>query len=123
MWAGPQLAYFEGRGYTIRDAINYWYNNINGSERDGGMVFRDQCYGPRCNDGCPEQLVLQEQGAKDWSAGVRIMIAVLVVAIAVICLLLKVMTFIGSRNKFISIYIYKYPCIFFYSSLFLSHHL
>ena len=57
------------------------------------MVFRDICYGPRCNDGCPEELVLHEQEAKDWSTGVKIMIATFVVAIAVICLVLKVHTY------------------------------
>ena len=88
VWNGHNLAYFEGRGYTIREAINYWYHN--GSEVDGGVVFRDQCYGPRCNDECPEELILQEQEAKNWSTSVKIGIAVLVVAIAAICLLLKV---------------------------------
>ena len=94
VWAGHRLAYYEGQGYTIREALNYWYNN--GSE--GGVVFRDACSGPRCNAGCPEELVLQEQGAGDWSAGVRIMIAVFVVAIAVICFLLKVHSNVNSYS-------------------------
>ena len=88
VWGDNNLTYYEGRGYTIREALNFWYENRYNIE--GSMVFRDICYGPRCNDGCPEELVLQEQGAKDWSTGVRIMIAIFVVAIAVICILLKV---------------------------------
>ena len=88
VWNDHNLAYFEGRGYTIRDAINYWYHN--GSEIDGGVVFRDQCYGPHCNDECPDEVILQEQEAKKWFTAVKIGIAAFVVAIAVICLLLKV---------------------------------
>ena len=85
VWGDNRLAYYEGRGYTIRKALDVWYEN-----RSRSLVFRDLCYGPRCNDGCPEELVLQDQGAKDWSTGVKIMIAFFVVAISVICILLKV---------------------------------
>ena len=88
VWGDNNLTYYEGRGRTIREALNFWYENRYNMEV--GMVFRDICYGPRCNDGCPEELVLQEQGPKDWSTGVRIIIAIFVVAIAIICILLKV---------------------------------
>ena len=58
---------------------------------NGGVVFYDQCSGPRCNDGCPEQLVLQEEEAIVWSTGVKIMLLVFVFAITVISMLLKVL--------------------------------
>ena len=69
------------------------------------MVFHDQCYGPRCNDGCPEELVLRDQEAKDWSDGVKIMFAAFVVAIAVICLMLKVHTCLTYLIPLISLYL------------------
>lgn len=86
IWANHDLTYYEGKGYTIRDALHVWYHN--GSE--GGMAFHGMCSGPRCNDNCPEELILRDQGAKVWPAGVRIAIAMAVVFTAVFCLLMKV---------------------------------
>ena len=86
IWASRNLSYYEGKGYTIRDALHVWYHN--GSE--GGMAFHGMCSGPRCNDNCPEELILQGQGTKVWSAGVRITIATAVALTALFCLLMKV---------------------------------
>ena len=88
IWNDHNLAYFEGRGYTIREAINYWYHN--GSEIDGGVVFRDQCYVPRCNDGCPEKLTVLGLRGDVWSSSARFMVAAFVVTIAIMSVLLKV---------------------------------
>ena len=90
VWSSQNLAYYERRGYTIRDAIDYWYWNV--SDTDKGIAFRDVCSGPRCNDGCPEELTLEGDRAVVWSAGAKIAIAALVMAIATLCLLLKVYT-------------------------------
>ena len=89
MWSDEVLAYYEGQGYTIRDAIDYWYWNV--SDTEEGVVFRDECSGPHCSNVCPEEIILEtESAAEDWSAAARIVIAVIVLAIAVFCLLLKV---------------------------------
>ena len=89
MWSDEVLAYYEGQGYTIRDAIDYWYRNVSNTEE--GVVFRDVCSGPHCSNACPEEIILEtESAAEDWSAAARIVIAVIVLAIAVFCLLLKV---------------------------------
>ena len=89
-WAKNDLAYYKGQGYTIRDAINFWYHNA--SDMEGGVVFRDQCSGPLCNDGCPEELILQEEEAIEWSTGLKTMLSVFVLGITIISMLLKVFT-------------------------------
>ena len=38
---GHVLGYYEGVGYTIRDAIDYWYRNV--SDNRVGVAFRDEC--------------------------------------------------------------------------------
>ena len=88
VWSNRNLAYYKGQGYTIRDAIDYWYWNV--SDTDEGVAFRDVCSGPRCNDGCPEELILEGERAEVWSAGAKIAIAALVMAIAITCLFMKV---------------------------------
>ena len=88
IWSRDVLAYYEGQGYTIRDAIHYWYWNI--SDTDEGVAFRDVCTGPHCSNACPEEILLSAEIAETWSEGARIAIAVIVLTIAVICLLLKV---------------------------------
>ena len=88
IWSSWNLTYFEGRAYTVRDAIDYWYWNV--SDTDEGVGFRDMCSGPHCNNNCPERFILEREGAHVWSTGAKITIAVIVVAIALICLLMKV---------------------------------
>ena len=89
MWNDQVLAYYDNTGYTIRDAIDYWYLNV--SETEEGVVFRDVCSGPHCSNVCPEEIILQtESAAEDWSGAARIAIAAVVLTIAVVCLLLKV---------------------------------
>ena len=91
VWNGPLLGYYDGEGYTIRDAINYWYLNV--SDRGVGVAFRDQCSGPHCSNSCPEEIVLVPQREADtWSVGARVIIAMMVLLIAVICLTMKVGT-------------------------------
>ena len=88
IWSRDVLAYYEGQGYTIRDAIHYWYWNISNTEE--GVAFRDVCAGPQCSNTCPEEIILSAETAETWSGGARIAIAVIVLTIAAICLLLKV---------------------------------
>ena len=88
VWSSRNLSFFKGRGYTIRDAIDYWYWNM--SDTDEGVGFRDMCSGPHCNNNCPEMFILEREGTDVWSSGAKITIAVIVVAIAIICLLMKV---------------------------------
>ena len=92
MWNDKELAYYDGRGYTIRDAIDFWYKNL--SDTEEGVVFRDLCSGPHCSNTCPEKIILEtESAAEEWSVAARISIAAVVLTIAVVCLLLKVYTF------------------------------
>ena len=96
VWAGHIFAYHDGKGYTIRDALNYWYQN----KSKDGVSFRDLCSGPRCNDGCPEELILQDSEGDVWPAGMRITIATIVMATAVISVLVKVCMGVGvATNK------------------------
>ena len=88
IWSRDVLAYYEGQGYTIRDAIHYWYWNISNTEE--GVAFRDVCTGPQCSNTCPEEIILSAETAETWSGGARIAIAVIVLTIAAMCLLLKV---------------------------------
>ena len=88
IWSRDVLAYYEGQGYTIRDAIHYWYWNVSNTEE--GVAFRDVCTGPHCSNTCPEEIILSAEIAETWSGGARIAIAVIVLTIALICLLLKV---------------------------------
>ena len=54
------------------------------------MAFRDVCSGPRCNNECPEELILEGESTQAWSGGAKIAIAVIVLTIAAVCLLMKV---------------------------------
>ena len=90
IWSDKSLAYYNNTGYTIRDAIDYWYLNV--SETEEGVVFRDVCSGPHCSNVCPEEIILQtESAAEDWSGAARIAIAAVVLSIAVVSMLLKVL--------------------------------
>ena len=92
VWSSHVLAYYEGQGYTIRDAIHYWYWNV--SDTEEGVAFRDVCSGPHCSSTCPEEFILEgEDVAAGWSTGAKITIAVVVLTIAVICLLMKVCSY------------------------------
>ena len=89
VWSDKVLAYYDGQGYTIRDAINYWYWNVSGTEES--VVFRDVCSGPHCSNVCPEVISLVADNTGNmWSGGARIAIAVIVLLISVICLVMKV---------------------------------
>ena len=88
VWSSQKLAYHEGQAYTIRDAIHYWYWNV--SDGEEGVAFRDVCSGPRCNNECPEELILEGESTQAWSGGAKIAIAVIVLTIAAVCLLMKV---------------------------------
>ena len=91
MWSDQALAYYDDQGYTIRDAINYWYLNV--SDTEESVVFRDVCSGPHCSNVCPEVIILVPDNTGNiWSGGARIAIAVIVLLIAVICLVMKVST-------------------------------
>ena len=63
---------------------------MNVSDTEEGIVFRDVCSGPHCNDDCPEEILLDLQNAEVWPLGTKIVISLIVVGIAVICLLGKV---------------------------------
>ena len=54
------------------------------------MTFRDDCRTPHCNEECPEQFIFDPLQPNVWPVYVRIAITMVVVAIAVICILLKV---------------------------------
>ena len=89
IWSDQVLAYYNGEGYTIRDAINYWYWNVSGTEE--GVAFRDQCSGPHCSNVCPEKISLQtDNPAEAWPRGAKIAIIAIVLLIAVVCLMMKV---------------------------------
>ena len=89
MWSDQDLAYYEGEGYTIRDAINYWYWNV--SNTNETVVFRDECSGPHCSNVCPEEISLETgSGAVVWSGATRMAIATTVLLISIICLVMKV---------------------------------
>ena len=89
IWSDQDLAYYEGEGYTIRDAINYWYWNV--SNTNEAVVFRDECSGPHCSNVCPEEISLETtNGAVVWSGAARIAIAAIVLLITAVCLLMKV---------------------------------
>ena len=65
------------------------------------MAFRDVCFGPHCSSTCPEEFILEgEDVAGGWSTGAKISIAVIVLTIAVICLLMKVWTYMPEMNAF-----------------------
>ena len=89
IWSSQKLAYHEGQAFTIRDAIHYWYWNV--SDREEGVAFHDVCSGPRCNNECPEELILEGESTQAWSGGAKIAIAVIVLTIAAVCLLMKVL--------------------------------
>ena len=97
MWNGPLLGYYDGEGYTIRDAIHYWYWNV--SDKREGVAFRDQCSTPHCSNSCPEEIALTSlTDAETWSVGARVTIAILVLLIAITCLIMKV-NITGWNNK------------------------
>jgi hypothetical protein len=88
VWNGPPLGYYDGEGYTIRDAIDYWYWNV--SDKREGVAFRDECSSPHCSNSCPEEIVLvSRREAETWSVGARVTIAILVLLIAIISLMMK----------------------------------
>ena len=94
VWSDQVLAYYDGQGYTIRDAINYWYWNV--SDTEESVVFRDVCSGPHCSNICPEVITLEADNAEDvWSGAARIAIAVVVLFISIVCLIMKVYTMIN----------------------------
>ena len=87
VWGREILGYYNGKGHTIRSAIDLWYNHSEES-----LVFRDACSGPHCSNTCPEQIALsQKEEAENWSSGVKIAIAAVVLLIGVICLIMKVL--------------------------------
>ena len=88
MWNGPLLGYYDGEGYTIRDAIHYWYWNV--SDNREGVAFRDECSGPQCSNSCPEEIVLMSLQAQPWSTPVITVIIIAVLFIAAVCFVLKV---------------------------------
>ena len=89
VWSDQTLAYYDDQGYTIRDAINYWYLNV--SDTEESVVFRDVCSGPHCSNVCPEVITLHTDDTGEvWSTSTRLVITCAVLLIAVICLLMKV---------------------------------
>lgn len=80
------MAYMNGDGYTIMEAIDVWYRN----ETETSMIFRDICRTPHCNDECPETFNFDPIDAKEWPFAARIGIAAAVISIAVISIFLKV---------------------------------
>ena len=89
VWSDQVLAYYDGQGYTIRDAITYWYLNV--SDTEESVVFRDVCSSPHCRNVCPEIFSLQTGSTGDvWSITARVTIAVIVNLISVVCLIMKV---------------------------------
>ena len=87
MWNGEVLGYYEGRGYTIRKAIDHWHN----SSLEKGVVFRDVCSGPHCSGACPEVIALSPRDeTRSWSTGARAAVAAVVLLVAVTCLVMKV---------------------------------
>ena len=85
VWNREILGYYNGTGHTIRSAIDLWYNHSEES-----LVFRDVCSGPHCSNACPEQIALSENEENNWSLGVKIVIAAVVLLIGVTCLVMKV---------------------------------
>ena len=89
MWSTPLLGYHDGVGYTIRDALHYWYWNV--SDTGEGVAFRDTCSTPHCSNSCPEEIVLVDEGETEmWSVGARVTIGILVLLIGLISLTMKV---------------------------------
>ncbi|CAI8009436.1 ABC transporter G family member 8 [Geodia barretti] len=85
VWGREILGYYNGKGHTIRSAIDLWYNHSEES-----LVFRDVCSGPHCSNTCPEKIALsRKEEAENWSPGVEIAIAAVVLLIGVICLIMK----------------------------------
>ena len=73
-------------GYSIRKAIRYWYNNLSQSDQ---KQFLDSCEGPYCNEECPESFTLGELTSNNWPIGVKIVIAIIIVAIGMVCMFMK----------------------------------
>lgn len=90
IWKTNVLGYYKDKGYTIRDAIHYWYHNV--SDEEEGVVFSDKCSGPHCSHSYPDKIVLQEvsSAASTWSAGSKITITVVVLLISMASIMLKV---------------------------------
>ena len=87
VWGREILGCYNGKGHTIRSAIDLWYNHSEES-----LVFRDVCSGPHCSNTCPEKIALsRKEEAENWSPGVEIAIAAVVLLIGVICLIMKVL--------------------------------
>ena len=98
VWNSEVRGYLDGQRYTIRGAIDYWYNS---EGRKEGVAFRDVCSGPHCSRACPEMIVLaQGVESEAWSLAVRATIAAVVLLIAVTSLVLKVLLSLCSRTFF-----------------------
>ena len=84
------MAYYEGQGYTIRDAIDFWYQTLSDAAADG-VVFREVCLRPHCSDSCPDEILLNTGNFVDaWSPASKIVISCLVILVSVVTLLMRV---------------------------------
>ena len=89
LWSERILGYHDGVGYTIRDALHYWYWNV--SDTGEGVAFRDTCSTPHCSNSCPEEIVIEDGGtAGKWPVEIKAVITLAVLLVTVACLVLKV---------------------------------
>ena len=87
LWNARVQGYYDGDGYTIRDAINYWYWNV--SDESEGVAFRDICSTLHCSNSCPNQISVLETEVDMWSVAGQAVVASAVLLIIIICLTLK----------------------------------
>ena len=99
IWSEGVLGYYDGVGYTVRDAIHYWYQNV--SETGEGVVFRDECTGPHCGNSCPEnvEILLGNEEAQSWPVGGSITMYLIVMLVSAFCAIMKVR--LGMQQLFI----------------------
>ena len=72
-------------GISIQEAVRQWYSNSSSLQ----TKFRDSCDGPYCNKQCPESFATTELMSNSWSLGVKVVIAIFVLAIGIVCVILK----------------------------------
>ena len=78
---------------TMQDALLEWYLQ-NSTNAIRPYQYRARCQGPYCYEHCPDSLGPSPLVANSWPLEAKVSIAVVILAVSVICLIMKLIFFI-----------------------------
>ena len=82
--------------HTMQDALLEWYLQTS-TNPNRPYQYRAHCQGPYCYEHCPDSLGPSPHVANSWPLGAKVFIVVVILAMTIICLIMKLAFFIWLR--------------------------